>query len=756
MNTAAPQTVTFIQSDVPPLRVGNYQLTATQTVPGQDPGSFSAINTFVVQGPRFSFPQDAIDSVFPPANAIGEYDGVLPHVVFNRRTLPWQRALKLHPASQREGARSYLPAPDYAESPWLAVLLFNDDEAPAVQQKTARDLIGPGVGFPAPATGAGQLPPGVLSYETATLVPQGYGETPDDACNVIDIPLDAFNRAAPCVADMQFLGHIREVDTADGKDATVDQQMFAVVVGNRVPLIGAQGQAATHAYLVSLENFADYLPDSDGNASPLIGSGVTAVRLLCYRAWSYTATDLDQKLQTLLENLNKPGGVQGLTTLRLPVDGGDPDTQAVADAMSAQAAGSVTQDQAGVLVRNALAMGYTACKHHLRHGGETVSLYRGPLAPYPVPTTIALPAAGPDAANAYNPQTGLFDVSYGMAWQLGQLLALQNTGFANGLYEWKRVQNQQAAMFAEQTLIAELYAKTGLVESIMRRRQTAVDHAVQTAGGDLPAALGDWLGRLALLQGVPFNYLVPDERMLPQESLRFFHLDLNWVEALIDGAFSIGRTTTAQSRADVVHFPRARVAAYRAMARLRRNRAAVTPLFDQAGPGAVTGFLLRSQVVAGWPNLRIKGYSDQAGTVELAKLRLVQLSGQVTLGLFAGELQLLVIEEPPEQMHLGVEGQPGCYSTTLRAVEGDHPGQQFPNQQSGVPQPPCNPDGNLAIACVAARADKQTLQIAAAADAIQARLVNSFSQTFPNGFTSAEFALEMTKGVVRVEYQKNA
>ena len=52
---------------------------------------------------------------------------------------------------------------------------------------------------------------------------------------------------------------------------------------------------------------------------------------------------------------------------------------------------------------------------------------------------LAVPAApayytGPDAASAYDPQTGLFDVSYGAAWQLGQLLALQNSGLANQLY----------------------------------------------------------------------------------------------------------------------------------------------------------------------------------------------------------------------------------------------------------------------------------------------------------------------------------
>lgn len=747
MTTAVQPTITFIQSDVPPLRVGNYTLTATQTVPGQTPGSFSATNTYVVQGPRYAFPQDAINSVFPPPNAVGEYDGVLPHVVFNLRTLPWQRALKLHPQSLQPGSRSYRAADGFEESPWLAVLLFNADQVPPLSKLTAKDLIANGTPIVCPGTSAtGTMPANVMSYSTATLNPMGYGESPDDACNVIDIPLAVFNAVAPCADDMQYLGHIREVDIADGSDAKQDDQQFAVVVGNRVPLI----DQTTYAFLVSLENFADYLPDADGKQSAQIGAGIDTVRLLCYRAWSYTANDLDQKLQTMLENLNKVDGVQGLSTLQLPISGAVPDAAAVADAMLAQAAGALTPDQAGVLVKNALRMGYTACNHHLRHGGHTVSMYRGPLAPFPILNTIALPIAGPDAINAYNPQTGIFDVSYGMAWQLGQLLALQNTGFANGLYEWKRSQNQQAAMLAEQALIAQLYAKTDLFDSIMQPRL----RVVQSANDEFPPALGEWLGKLALLQGVPFNYLVPDERMLPLESLRFFNLDLNWIDALIDGAFSIGRSTTAQAARDAVHIGKARLSGYRAMYSHRKNRSRASAMFDADGTNVVTGFLLRSQVVAGWPNLRIKGYSDSAGQNELRKLQVLQLSNQVMLVLFGGDLQLLLIEEPPEQMHLGVEGTPGCYSTTLRALAGPDVGQQFPTQASGTPQTPCNPVGNLAIACIPTRADQQTVQVAGAAASIGQRLTGSFGQQLPNGFTSAEFALEMTKGVVRVDYQK--
>ena len=52
-----------------------------------------------------------------------------------------------------------------------------------------------------------------------------------------------------------------------------------------------------------------------------------------------------------------------------------------------------------------------------------------------------------------------------------------------------------------------------------------------------------WLAGLQTLAGVPFAYLVPDARMLPPESIRFFAVDPNWTTALTDGALSLAAKT---------------------------------------------------------------------------------------------------------------------------------------------------------------------------------------------------------------------
>ncbi|MGH3165986.1 MAG: hypothetical protein ACRDN0_08830, partial [Trebonia sp.] len=148
--------VVFIQNAIPPLRDGEYLLSATQAIPGQDPGTFSAAATFVVTGERFSIDPGEIDSVFPRYLANGEFDGVLAHVVFNRRTLPWERRINT-PRSARS----------YPDAPWLAVLVCDEATAPGLEDVTAEDLVPEGTPITvrgSTVTGEGTLPPTTLSY----------------------------------------------------------------------------------------------------------------------------------------------------------------------------------------------------------------------------------------------------------------------------------------------------------------------------------------------------------------------------------------------------------------------------------------------------------------------------------------------------------------------------------------------------------------------------------------------------------------
>ena len=702
--------ITFIQDAEPPLKTGQYTITAHQKALSQpEPNDFHTTRKFAVSGERFRIDPAEIAGVFPPDLANGEYEGALPHVLFNRRTLPWERD-----SVTGDGA-----------APWLAVLLFDDANAPTPVKRTAKELVpihqvitvrGSKV------TGVGAMPDGCVSYPGLTTL--DYGESPDDDCMTVDIDAATFSQIAPSVADLHYLAHIREADTVDTHDTPQATSSLAVVLGNRVPLADQR----EHAYLVSLEHLESLLPGEDGTRNPNLTA--TTVRLLTYQWWTFTANTMGETFTGLLGSLNRPAPEhEKLTSLQVPFSGSRPGSTRVQQAMNNQAAGTLQPGDAEVLVRDAYEMGYVPLAHHLRHAGQTVSWYRGPLVPYVVTSSVALPFSCPDAGNRYNPQTGMFDVSYGAAWQLGQLLALQNEGIAMALYNWRRSVRRSTAIADEQRRISELLGDA--LPSVIGARARRI---AASEPSDPPKEVVCWLSKLSLLFGVPFNYLVPHEGMLPPESLRVFHLDRAWVEALVDGAFSTGRVTSGERQFDAERLPSLLSQAHSQARRVRPN---VRPRTSHANAsGAVTGFLLRSQAVAGWPNVDVLGYSDRDRHVEIPKLRLARLSADVMLCLFDGMLDVIGIHEAPGQLRCGVEGRPGSYTTTLREVNPPTPGYQY------VPS----------SAPVLTRSDTRTLMVASSATQIRHTLENRFKQTFTD-FTSAEFALEMIKGVQEVEFR---
>ncbi len=88
----------------------------------------------------------------------------------------------------------------------------------------------------------------------------------------------------------------------------------------------------------------------------------------------------------------------------------------------------------------------------------------------------------------------------------------------------------------------------------------------------------------------------------------------------------------------------------------------------------------------------------------MPKLRMAQLSPDVMICIFDGDVAAVAIHEPPEQLHCGVEGQPGALATTLREIGPPTPGRQLRD-----------PGGDWATAPVATRADLRTLRVAVTA-----------------------------------------
>jgi hypothetical protein len=224
----------------------------------------------------------------------------------------------------------------------------------------------------------------------------------------------------------------------------------------------------------------------------------------------------------------------------------------------------------------------------------------------------------------------------------------------------------QAATAANQSLlqtIAQLPADSGTEDGI-------------PPGGVVPAQIVRFLAQLRLLEGVPFSYLVPDAELIPVETIRFFYLDRNATDALVQGALSVGTVNSAD-----------RVQLAQLYQTVRDEVDEAERLIGAGGP--VTGFLLRSRLVSGWPGMHVRAYStdtipdDQTipdmdtSPDRVRVLRMERLAPAVLLVLFDGVPAVVHIEEPRGGIQFGVRlkagADPSSQSAVLAVRDVQHP-----------------------------------------------------------------------------------
>jgi hypothetical protein len=207
----------------------------------------------------------------------------------------------------------------------------------------------------------------------------------------------------------------------------------------------------------------------------------------------------------------------------------------------------------------------------------------------------------------------------------------------------------------------------------------------------LPPELEDWLGRLSLLYGVPFEHLVPNAEMLPPESIRFFYVDPNWTSCLVDGALSVGTQSSRDAAivqtvyTDIQH-------SLKASMQMVRSKLAKAELPQEAEANiAVAGVLIRSQIISGWPGLEIVAYEsytvDQDKAIipgpQIQNLRIERLAPDVMLCLYAQLPQLIQLNEPKEGLCFGARSNGMLVPRYL----GYHPDQPVGKFVTGDPQP---------------------------------------------------------------------
>jgi hypothetical protein len=293
-------------------------------------------------------------------------------------------------------------------------------------------------------------------------------------------------------------------------------------------------------------------------------------------------------------------------------------------------------------------------------------------------------------------------------------------------------------MTAQRALTAAVAATAAEYASLI------TDHDPDDGNHVVPGELRRFLARLRLLHGIPFSYLVADAQLLPLESIRFFYVDRAWTDTLVQGVLSVGTiTTTDRAQLESVYlWIRNEVD--------ETERTIRTPTgelrLDGAG-GAITGFLLRSRAVSGWPNLHVRAYArdvvaDDALTTEaesnperLKVLRMERLAPAVLLVLFDGVPEVVHIEEPRQGIQFGVRYDEGQEPSTKSARV------KVRDCNTGDPVPPEDEITNANSVPVPFRANAPgVIDLGTLRSRLAAKAPNSDGTLEPN-----EFALQMLR-----------
>jgi hypothetical protein len=582
-----------------PLAAGLYRfvLQQTVTVEGEAARHYYRDQSLEVIAPRYSIEPDEVHAFYPPAGGVADYQNVLPHLVLRSRNLPWERALE-----------------DTKGEPWLALLVLSEQDTVAgrveIKTGTVADL---------KPQGPDDLNTDFDKLETWTrmdlaesyVVPKSTRkEDANTPVRLLDLDLKLFLQLCPRRDDLPLLAHIRHVDTANKVPLDmVANGEFSVLVANRFPQLGTNT-----VHLISLEGWENVIGKSPQQSLP-----ATRARLITLANWTFVCDSTGRDtFAGLMGQLRKNSSVFGV---KLPAP--------------------TTHPQ----VNEALARGYVPVDYKPLDSTTTMAWYRGPLSPLMRRrnTKTFLRA---DEALIFDDQTGVTDVSYAAAWELGRLLALSSPAFAKGLRFF--VESYQNAIEFTRQLNDFLRLHSDAFQERKNEQVAIADDLI------------DWLARLVMLYPVPFHYLLPHPSLLPPESVRFFHLDDNWIDALLDGALSLAARVLPEDQ-DIT----ARKDLQSALSKIvYQHRLRLQGKDPQWKPGEnymeipKSGFLLRSSIVTNWPGIEVTATSSGAPDKTMPNiLRFDQIADGVLFCLARGSLGQLIFREPREGLTFGVNSK---------------------------------------------------------------------------------------------------
>ncbi|MBC3988752.1 hypothetical protein H8N00_07595 [Streptomyces sp. AC563] len=691
--TGTPLSVAFYDSYRPNVVAGDYQVRTEQVLDGNNLAP--SLREFTVAAPRFAVAEDLVEACHPPPGASGDYRRVAAHVTLRQELLPWARLLD--PAQEGKPG---------AGEPWFCLLVLREEEI------LRNELIGADGVF---VTTAGVDVPRLSDVDGAA--------AKLTFCRIIEITAETFDRVAPRRDELPFLVHAREVSEQlhtrgvfldDGED--LREGRFAVAFAGRLPRTDGSYQA----HLVSLEGCAGHFGTTGRQprlrlvslkswsfthrASGHAGFAATMRHLarpgladpehgLSLRLPAPAAT-LPTAAQQRLEQGYVPmsyhtssgeetfGWYRGPFTARRALD-----PPWGSHLLECSDAALIYLREDGVYDLSYAAAWNVGRLMVLANADLSHPLTRARSAAWRAMQLTAPDHAAPFAA--FRP--GPADRPDGPALSGHALVdRLMDRGVGDDVLTTLTAPpaladpptgtqppspTDPAVPPPRAVTLAPALRRGARRDASRRAVRRAVAHHIGASKaradlGTVPDApvggtsntaahLDEW----TLLCAVPFHYLIPDERLLPPESLRFFHVDAAWLQALVDGAVSVGVATTLDSEIT------------------EALREAVTN-HPKALP---CGMLMRSQLVQDIPNLLITASAEDGTTVPGYRR---DLHNGVLLLLFADVPDSITVGEPYHGLHFGLdegdESDQDPNVISLRRLKDNRSAQQGVGQNLGV------------------------------------------------------------------------
>lgn len=214
--------------------------------------------------------------------------------------------------------------------------------------------------------------------------------------------------------------------------------------------------------------------------------------------------------------------------------------------------------------------------------------------------------------------------------------------------------------FPIEKLLAEAISRNNLLsEQKTGEQQKSFPELAMNLETVYPQEIAEWFAQLKLLKGVPLSYLVGDEKQLPPESIRFFYLDENWTCQMTGGALSIGAGSRKANMVNAFYSADFDVMGKESICHPRERHihqkqkqfyySRVRQRTEETGE--ITGFIMRSQLVKLWKGLESTATDKQGNPLII--LRMEQLSEEIMLCLYQGEIAKLRVKEPKEGLRFG-------------------------------------------------------------------------------------------------------